>query len=99
MSEILRRKEDKYMPKNFYTIDDLYQFCKENKYEYFSAEKQGAPLIVQSVGVFESNDNLTDGLMSVKLKSCHTGKNRNKSGISDETMNLYKDSFTCSSHL
>ena len=31
--------------------------------------------------------------MPVKLKSCHTGKNRNQSGISDETMNLYKNSF------
>ena len=81
------------MPKKFYTIDDLYEFCKENKYESFSSEKQGAPLIIQSVGVFEFADNLDDGLMPVKLKSCHTGKNRNKSGISDEVMNLYKDSF------
>jgi hypothetical protein len=81
------------MARKFYTIDDLYKFCKENKFEYFSSAKQGAPLIIQSIGVFESDDNLTDGLMPVKLKSCHTGKNRNKSGISDETMNLYKNSF------
>lgn len=81
------------MARKFYTIDDLYNFCKENHYETFSAEKQGAPLIVQSIGTFETTDNITDGLMAVKLKSCHTGKNRNKSGISDETMELYKDSF------
>lgn len=81
------------MARKFYTIDDLYTFCKENKFEHFSAEKQGAPLIIQSIGTFESDDNLDDGLMPVKLKSCHTGKNRNRSGISDETMNLYKDSF------
>lgn len=81
------------MVRKFYTIDDLYNFCKENKYESFSSEKQGAPLIVQSMGVFELADNLADGLMPVKLKSCHTGKNRNRSGISDDTMNLYKDSF------
>ena len=81
------------MARKFYTIDDLYNFCKENHYETFSAEKQGAPLIVQSIGTFETTDNITDGLMTVKLKSCHTGKNRNKSGISDETMELYKDSF------
>lgn len=81
------------MDRKFYTIDDLYNFCKENHYETFSAEKQGAPLIVQSIGTFETTDNITDGLMAVKLKSCHTGKNRNKSGISDETMELYKDSF------
>lgn len=81
------------MARKFYTIDDLYNFCKENHYETFSAEKQGAPLIVQSIGIFETTDNITDGLMAVKLKSCHTGKNRNKSCISDETMELYKDSF------
>lgn len=81
------------MPRKFFTIDDLCNFCKENKYESFSATKQGAPLIVQSIGIFESDDNTSNGLMSVKLKSCHTGKNRNRSGISDETMELYKDSF------
>ena len=81
------------MFRKFYTIDDLYNFCKENHYENFDAKKQGAPLIVQSIGTFEVADNIMDGLMSVKLKSCHTGKNRNKSGISDETMELYKDSF------
>jgi hypothetical protein len=81
------------MFRKFYTIDDLYKFCKENKYEHFSSMKQGAPLIVQSIGSFEASDSISDGLMPVKLKSCHTGKNRNQSGISDETMNLYKNSF------
>jgi len=81
------------MFRKFYTVDDLYKFCKENKYEHFSSMKQGAPLIVQSIGSFEATDSISDGLMPVKLKSCHTGKNRNQSGISDETMNLYKNSF------
>lgn len=81
------------MARKFYTIDDLYNFCKDNHFEAFSSTKHGAPLIIQSVGTFESADNITDGLMTVKLKSCHTGKNRNKSGISDDTMELYKDSF------
>ena len=79
--------------RRFYTIDDLYTFCKTNHFEKFSATEQGAPLIVQSFGTFEAADNETDGLLSVKLKSCHTGKNRNKSGISDATMELYKNSF------
>jgi hypothetical protein len=77
----------------FYTIDDLYLFCKENNFSKFSSEEQGAPLIVQSFGTFESNDTTEDGLMAVKLKSCHTGKNRNKSGISDDTMTKYKNTF------
>ena len=81
------------MARKFYTLDDLYNFCKENRFESFSAEKQGAPLVVQSFGTFEADDKNTDGLMSVKLKSCHTGKNRNKSGITDDNMNKYKYTF------
>ena len=80
------------MPRKFYTIDDLYNFCKENRFEFFSSEQQGAPLIVQSFGMFEA-DNSDDGLMKVKLKSCHTGKNRNQSGITDDIMNQYKHTF------
>ena len=81
------------MARKFYTLDDLYNFCRDNRFESFSAEKQGAPLIVQSFGTFEANDSNADGLMSVKLKSCHTGKNRNKSGITDDNMNKYKHTF------
>jgi hypothetical protein len=81
------------MARKFYTLDDLYNFCKENRFEFFSAEKFGAPLVVQSFGTFEADDKNTDGLMSVKLKSCHTGKNRNKSGITDDNMNKYKYTF------
>ena len=81
------------MARKFYTLDDLYNFCKENRFEAFSSEKQGAPLIVQSFGTFEADDKNSDGLMAVKLKSCHTGKNRNKSGITDDNMNKYKHTF------
>ena len=81
------------MARKFYTLDDLYNFCRENRFESFSAEKQGAPLIVQSFGTFEADDKNSDGLMAVKLKSCHTGKNRNKSGITDDNMNKYKYTF------
>ena len=81
------------MARKFYTLDDLYNFCKENRFESFSADKQGAPLIVQSFGTFEADDKNSDGLMAVKLKSCHTGKNRNQSGITDDNMNKYKHTF------
>ena len=81
------------MARKFYTLDDLYNFCRDNRFESFSAEKQGAPLIVQSFGTFEADDKNSDGLMAVKLKSCHTGKNRNKSGITDDNMNKYKHTF------
>lgn len=81
------------MARKFYTLDDLYSFCKENRFESFSADKHGAPLVVQSFGTFEADDKNSDGLMAVKLKSCHTGKNRNKSGITDDNMNKYKHTF------
>jgi hypothetical protein len=81
------------MARKFYTLDDLYNFCRDNRFEFFSSEKFGAPLVVQSFGTFEADDKNTDGLMSVKLKSCHTGKNRNKSGITDDNMNKYKYTF------
>ena len=81
------------MARKFYTIDDLYTFCKENRFEFFSSEQQGAPLIIQSFGVFEADNTNDDGLMNVKLKSCHTGKNRNRSGITDDNMNKYKHTF------
>jgi len=81
------------MARKFYTLDDLYNFCKENRFEFFSAEKFGAPLVVQSFGTFEADSKNSDGLMDVKLKSCHTGKNGNKSGITDDNMNKYKYTF------
>lgn len=81
------------MARKFYTLDDLYNFCKENRFESFSSEKQGAPLVVQSFGTFEADNKNADGFMAVKLKSCHTGKNRNKSGITDDNMNKYKYTF------
>lgn len=81
------------MARKFYTIDDLYNFCKENRFEFFSSEQQGAPLIVQSFGTFEADNTNSDGFMNVKLKSCHTGKNRNRSGITDDNMNKYKHTF------
>ena len=81
------------MARTFYTIDDLLEFCKKNQFEKFSSTESGAPLVVQSFGTFESSESSAYGLMNVKLKSCHTGKNRNKSGISDDAMNLYKNTF------
>lgn len=82
------------MPKTFYTIDDLYQFCKTNQFERFSSkEHENKPLIVQSIETFESADNSKDGLLPVQLKACHIGANRNKSSISEESMKKYMSSF------
>ena len=81
------------MPKKFYTIDDLKQFCRTNNFASFSAQQYGAPLIIHSIETFESADNSKDGLLDVKLKSCHIDRNRNGSFISEDNMNAYKHSF------
>jgi hypothetical protein len=81
------------MARKFYTIDDLYMFCKDNQFEKFNSAEYGAPLVIQSIGTFESESKVVDGLLPVTLKSCHTGKNANRSGISDSTMKECKQSF------
>ena len=81
------------MARKFYTIDDLYDFCKDNRFEKFNSAEHGAPLVIQSIGTFASEDKVVDGLLPVTLKSCHTGKNANRSGISDSTMKECKQSF------
>lgn len=81
------------MPRTYYTIDDLYLFCKNNNFQKFSSNEHGAPLIVQSIEVFESTDRSKDGLLDVRLKACHVGKNRNGSAISESVMKANKNSF------
>lgn len=81
------------MPRTFYTIDDLYMFCKNNNFTKFNSVETGAPLIIQSIETFESTDDSRDGLLDVKLMACHIGKNRNKSAISEDVMNACKESF------
>ena len=82
------------MPRTFYTIDDLYAFCKTNNFARFSAKENGnRPLILQSIETFEVADNSKDGLLPVKLKSCHIGVNRNCSSISEDKMRAHMNSF------
>ena len=74
------------MPKKFYTLDDLYDFCKTNDFSRFSAKESGGPIIVQSLGEFEAQVESTQGFVPVTLQACHTELNRNLSFISEETM-------------
>lgn len=79
--------------RTFYTIDDLYKFCKENNFSKFSSKEHGnQPLVLQSIESFEA-DNSHDGLLDVKLKACHVGVNRNQSSISEDTMQKHMSSF------
>ena len=81
------------MPEKFYTLDDLYDFCKTNNFSHFSIKESGAPIIVQSLGKFETSVESNQGLVPVTLQSCHTEKNRNRSYISEETMTKALPSF------
>lgn len=81
------------MSRKFYTLDDLKMFCKTNNFHNFNVKQYGAPIIAHSIETFESSDNSKDGLLDVKLKSCHICQNRNGSFISEENMNAYKSSF------
>lgn len=82
------------MARTFYTIDDLYKFCKENNFSRFNAKENGnKPLILQSIETFEVCEDSNDGLLPVKLKSCHIGVNRNGSSIDKSTMEKYKHTF------
>ena len=86
------------MSKKYYTLDDLYQFCRNNNFSHFSAKETGGPIIVQSYGEFEtacfaSEVQSTQGLVPVTLQACHTELNRNLSFISDETMTKALPSF------
>lgn len=81
------------MSKKFYTLDDLYQFCKNNNFSHFSAKEAGGPIIVQSYGEFATQVESTQGLVPVTLQACHTELNRNLSFISEETMTKALPSF------
>lgn len=81
------------MPKKYYTLNDLYQFCKSNNFSHFSAKESGGPIIVQSYGEFEAQVESTQGLVPVTLQACHTELNRNLSFISEDTMTKALPSF------
>lgn len=81
------------MPKKFYTLNDLYHFCKTNNFSHFSAKESGGPIIVQSFGEFEAKLDSNQGLVPVTLQACHTELNRNLSFISEDTMTKALPSF------
>lgn len=80
------------MKRNFYTLDDLYQFCLNNNFSHFNAQEAGAPLVVHSPGYFSTEES-SQGLIPVKLQACHTELNRNNSYISEEVMTSALPSF------
>ena len=62
------------------TVEQLYQFCLNNKFYHFSSKDSGYQLCVQVPAKFEKEAS-DDSLLFVKIKVFHTGKNRNKSNV------------------
>lgn len=81
------------MDKTFFTINDLIIFCKSKKCYNFSAKTLEDSIKIRDIGMFSVETDGDEQAMSVKLKSCHIGKNLNKSFISKDSMQTAMPSF------
>lgn len=71
--------------KKMLTVEDLYKFCLETNFAKFSAKESGYQLAVQVPTTFEIDDTSDDnhrGMMRLKFRILHDGKNRNGSYVS-----------------
>ena len=74
--------------KKMLTVEDLYEFCVKNDFAKFSAKESGYQLAVQVPTTFEVDDVSDDnhrGMMRLKFRILHDGKNRNGSFVSHES--------------
>ena len=74
------------MDKRILTIDSLIEYCEKNNLSHFSASEIGKPLVVNTFGNISFAENKDPSLMSVTLKACHCGINRNNSKITEKVM-------------
>ena len=79
---------------NILTIQELISFFESKNIETFSSAESGRRIRAIVPATFEVVDpDPNDGLMRVKIKVCHTGKNRNNSFISRESAEAAMPSF------
>lgn len=76
------------MKKNFFTVEDLINFCESKKIYKFSSKESNEPIVVQSIQDFSESEieESDDGKLYAKVRVCHTLLNRNNSYISEESM-------------
>lgn len=82
--------------KRLLTLDDLCKyFSSEKQNLHFCASDENKNIIVQTPGTitFSKADDNEEGLVRVRLQSCHIGKNRNGSNISEQSMKKAMKSF------
>lgn len=81
------------MSKQILTLEDLVNFCKNQKIHRFDAQEFGKQICVKvnDIATFEVEDDTSgDGFMHLLFKVCHAGENRNKSRISKDNLDKYK---------
>ena len=84
------------MKNRLLTIDDLYNyFLSINQNVTFSSKSESQNLVIQIPGniQFSTNNKDIEGLMPVRLWSCHILKNRNGSNITEKSMKNALSSF------
>ena len=82
--------------KQILTIDDLVNFCKNQKIHRFDANESGKQICVKvnDIATFEEDfNNSSDGFMHLIFKVCHAGENRNFSNISKDNLEKYKNTI------
>ena len=72
--------------KKLLTLEQLVQFCEQNKFYAFSAKDTGYTLSVQVPGNLNFSDKEDEDLLYTTVKVCHTLLNRNGSYISENNM-------------
>ena len=72
--------------KKLLTLEQLVQFCEQNKFHSFSSKDTGYTLSVQVPGNLNFSDKEDEDLLYTTVKVCHTLLNRNGSYISEKNM-------------
>lgn len=69
--------------KKLLTLDDLVQFCQDQKLYSFNAKETGKPLCVLAPATFKQNEEQDDksSLLYATVTAFHTGLNRNRSNV------------------
>lgn len=80
--------------KRILTIEQLMKFCQENGVTHFNAADNNTFVTLSTYGEITYSADDDPSLMSVVLKACHCGLNRNNSRISEETMISALPSFS-----
>lgn len=73
--------------KRILTLQQLAEYFEKNKLYTFNSDETGTQLVVQIPAHFSNEETSeSDGFLHVRLRTCHTDKNRNGSYISESNM-------------